>query len=59
LRPVGESLAGGDASAADPDDEFAEDTNAGTPPFGRPVLPHESRAGYDDASGSTDAARTQ
>ncbi len=61
LRPAGESLTDEPGTGGDAGDEFAEDPQEETPPFGRPILPGESRAGYDvdDASGATDAVRPQ
>jgi hypothetical protein len=69
LRPAGESVrppAGRpDDADADADDFTGDDTggDAGNPDsaFDGPVLPGESRAGYDvdDVSGDTDAVRPQ
>jgi hypothetical protein len=63
MRPPGHSLSSTDSPTADTGDDF-EDPPSPTGPesaFDGPVLPGESRAGYDvdDAAGDTPAYRPE
>jgi hypothetical protein len=60
LRPPGESVTSTGTDTSDAFDD-ADEPRGPQAPFDGPVLPGDSRAGYDvaDASGDTDAVRPQ
>jgi hypothetical protein len=63
MRPPGQSVDSSDAESADSGEDFEESQSPRGPDatFDGPVLPGDSRAGYDvnDTAGDTDAYRPQ